>query len=253
MRILFMGGKNVGHGCLRSVLDRGTEEVVGLFTNPGDDAPGRWFNSASELARSRGVPVFSPERLNTPENAEIIRGLAPDFIFVVYYDRILGKEIISLPEKGCYNLHLALAESYRGCYPTTWALINGETETGVTLHAIDPGIDSGDIVAQKKVAITPEDTGKSLYDKCTEAGIAVFREWYPRILAGDFRARPQVATAQTRYYKRDFPSREIDFSATGKQIYDRIRAQLFEPFPPPYLMIGGVKYEIRKAAGGGHA
>lgn len=253
MRILFLGGKNVGHGCLQAILDRGTDEVVGLFANPGDEDPARWFRSASELARAHGIPVFAPAKANSPENERLIRELRPDIAFVVYYDQILKPNLIGIPPRGCFNLHLALAESYRGCYPTTWALINGETETGVTLHAIDKGIDSGDIVAQAKVAISPDDTGRSLYDKCTEAGIALFREWYPRIVAGNFQARPQVATPRTRYYKRGFPSRKIDFGRTGGEIRDHARALLFEPFPPPYFEIGGVRYEIRRAGGEGPA
>lgn len=165
MRILFMGGKNVGHGCLQAILERDGDEVVGLFANPGDEDPGRWFRSASELARERGIPVFAPAKINAEENARLIRELRPDCVFVVYYDQILKPGIIGIPPRGCFNLHLALAESYRGCYPTTWALLNGETVTGVTLHAIDAGVDSGDIVAEAEVAIDPEDTGRSLYDK----------------------------------------------------------------------------------------
>ncbi len=252
MRILFMGGKNVGHGCLRSLLDSGIGQVVGLIANPGDEDPGRWFLSASELARSRGIPVFAPAKINAPEHVELIRGLRPDVLFSVYYDQILKPGIIAIPPRGCFNLHLALAEEYRGCYPTAWALINGESGTGVTLHVLDAGIDSGDIVAQARVAISPEDTGRSLYDKCTEAGIALFREHAPRILAGDYRARPQAATAKTRHYNRDFPDREIRFDKPGREIRDHIRALLFEPFPPPYFEIGGVRYEIRRVGKDGH-
>jgi methionyl-tRNA formyltransferase len=117
----------------------------------------------------------------------------------------------------------------------------------VTLHYIDTGIDSGDIIAQAAVPISREDTGKSLYDKCTQVGIELFRIELPGIISGEIRGRKQITTKATRYYKRDFPSREIDFSRPGEEIYNRIRAVLFDPFPPPYFYIGNSKYIITRA------
>ena len=165
---------------------------------------------------------------------------------VIYYDQILKKEIISLPKYGCTNLHSALADQYRGCFSTAWTILNGEKFTGVTLHYIDESIDGGDIIAQRKVRIKNDDTGYSLYQKCTNTGVSLFKRFFPKLKLGLVPAKPQDKT-KGRYYKREFPSQEIDFYKSGREIYNHIRAMLFEPFPAPYFYIGNEKYEIRKA------
>ena len=246
MRIVFAGGKNVGCGCLEYLLAEApdTRVVAVLVNSDSDVAPDRWYRSAAELALKHGIPVFAPTSINAPSSVELLEDLAPDMIVVVYYDQILEQEVIQLPKRGAVNLHMALAEEYRGCYPTTWALINDGTRTGVTLHYIDEGIDSGDIIAQSVIPITDSDTGKSLYDKCTDAGIKLFKRTWPEIIAGVAPRRPQKTTERTRYYRRDFPSREVDFSKSGREIYNYIRAMLFKPFPTPYFYIGDKKVII---------
>jgi len=245
MRVLFAGGKDVGWGCLEYLIRESQSEVVGVFINRGSDtAKDRWYRSAAEIALAHHIPVFAPRSMNSARAIDVIRNLAPDIIVVVYYDQILKREVIDIPPHGCINLHMALAEEYRGCYPTTWALINGEKRTGVTLHYIDEGIDTGDIIAQKEVEITESDTGKSLYYKCTAAGVQLFSETFPLIEQGKAPRRKQKTTDKTRYYRRVFPSREIDFSKSGQEIYDYIRALTFPPFPPPYFYIGDTKMVI---------
>lgn len=154
MRVLFAGGKDIGCGCLEYRIRESQSEVVGVFINRGSDtAKNRWYRSVAEIALAHHIPVFAPRSINSAQMIDIIRDLAPDMIVVVYYDQILKREVIDIPPHGCVNLHMALAEEYRGCYPTTWALINGEERTGVTLHYIDEGIDTGDIIAQREVKI----------------------------------------------------------------------------------------------------
>jgi methionyl-tRNA formyltransferase len=245
MKILFLGGKNVGCGCLEYLLER-KKDLVGIIVNPSDIDRDRWYKSAAEIGFRNSIPVFSLKNINSRESVSFIKQLSPDIIFVVYYDQLLKSDIINIPPMGCINLHLALAEEYRGCYPTTWAIIKGEKRTGVTLHYIDQGIDSGDIIAQREVPISEDDTGRTLYEKCSSAGIELFRNQMPLILSGKSSRRKQIATVDTKYFKREFPSREIDFSKSGKEIYDHIRALLFDPFPPPFFTIGGKKYTIEQ-------
>ena len=243
MKILFMGGKDIGCGCLEYLLEREEDTVVGVIVDPPDTAGDRWYASATELALKKRVPIYSL-KINSPEGVSIVRELSPDIIVVVYFDQILKKEIINVPRMGCVNLHMALAEQYRGCYPTTWAIINGEKMTGVTLHYIDEDIDTGEIIAQSEVPVTGEDTGETLYRKCTKSGIELLREYFPLIADGSAPRRKQVTSEATRSHKRVFPSREIDFSKPGSEIYDHIRALIFEPFPPPYFYIGKKKFII---------
>ena len=176
----------------------------------------------------------------------LVKGLSPDIIFVVYYDQILKSEIINIPPMGCINLHTALSEEYRGCYPATWAILNREKRVGVTIHHINEGIDTGDIIAQKEVFVADEDTGKTLYDKCTKAGVELFSEQFPLIMSGKAARRKQITTAKTKHYKRMFPTQEIDFSKSGDEIFVHIRAHLFEPFPPPFFCIGDKKFIVKE-------
>ena len=245
MKILFMGGKNIGYGCLK-LLIASKVDIVGIIVNPSDTDAARWYESTAELGLHHNLPVFMIEDINSEKGVAYIKELAPDLIIVVYYDKILKKRIIDIPRKGCINLHMALAEEYRGCFPTTWAIMNGEQRCGVTLHYVDEGIDSGDIIEQKEIIIDEGDTGRGLYEKCTRAGIELFREELPRILSDTVKRRKQVTTEKTKYYKRNFPNREIDFSKSGREIYNRIRALIFDPFPPPFFYIGETKYVIKQ-------
>ena len=244
MRILFIGGKDVGCACLEWLIEEDFE-IAAVIINPNDMEVGRYFRSATEIAQPRGIPTFCPKSVNSPESVERIRNLKPDIIVVVYYDQILKRDLIAIPALGCINLHLALAEEYRGCYPTTWAIINGEKRTGVTLHYIDEGIDSGDIIAQKTVPIKDSDTGLDLYRRCTQAGVELFKKTFPLIVGGKASRTPQKTTSKTRYCARNlFPSHEVDFNKSGKELYDYIRALTFPPFPPPYFRIGKRKMVI---------
>jgi methionyl-tRNA formyltransferase len=141
---------------------------------------------------------------------------------------------------------MALAEEYRGCFPTTWAILNGEKRAGVTLHYIDQGVDSGDIIAQTTVPMTEETTGKSLYDNCTVAGLQLFKTYFPLVEQGTAPRRPQIKTDNTKNYPRVFPSQEIDFSKSGEEILRHIRANIFPPYPSAYFYIGGRKYIIQE-------
>lgn len=244
VRILFMGGKGVGCGVLRLLLDAPSAQVCGVVVNPNDRAADRWYPSAAEIALGAGIPVRAPGNVNSEAEIAWIRACDADLIVVAYYDQILAREIFAMPRLGCVNLHFARAERYRGCYPTTWALINGDTATGVTLHRVTGEIDGGEILAECEVPIAPEDTGLSLYAKCTQAGIALFGEALPALLEGRLPGRAQCRTAATRYHGRAFPSHEIRFEGDAQAVLNRIRALHFPPFPPPYFNLGGKKFLI---------
>lgn len=245
-RVVFIGGKNVGCGCLEYLINSALNtEIVAIFVNYNSDIlENRWYKSATEIAFKNNIPVYAPKRINSKRSIEIVRNYNPDFIVVIYYDQILNDEIIKIPKHGCINLHMALAEEYRGCFPTTWAIINNELKTGITIHYIDTGVDTGDIISQVTFPITNDMTGKSLYDKCTNESILLFKDTWPDIVKGTNNRRKQITTDHTKYYKRVFPSHEINFNLNGIDIYNKIRALIFDPFPKPYFYIGKKKYII---------
>lgn len=240
-KILFMGGKYVGFNCLKYLV-LNEFSVVGCFVNEEDEAKNRWYDSLREFCVKQKIPVYYFPNVNSVESENKMRKLSPDIIVVVYYDQILKQNIIDLPKMGCINLHLALPQVHRGCYPTTWSLIRGDALTGATLHFITTDIDNGPVIAQRKIKIEDNWTGKDLYYKVSDVGIALFKEYFPKLE----KIKPRkIDMSKALYYKKEFPSREIELD---KKTYNKVRALIFEPFPPPYIKIGKRLFIIKESS-----
>jgi methionyl-tRNA formyltransferase len=185
-------------------------ESAGFATNKGLDIVQRTvglggFHSVKSLARHYDVPLYQPEDVNAPEFLESLRLLAPDLIVSVSCPQIFKRELLELPTFGCINVHSALLPNYRGMLPTFWVLANGETETGVTVHVMTPGIDGGEIVAQRSVVIKPEDTLRSLMLKTKRLGADLVLEAIAAYEVGRVSRQPNDPD-QGAYYS--FPTRE---------------------------------------------
>ncbi|MCL7652094.1 bifunctional UDP-glucuronic acid oxidase/UDP-4-amino-4-deoxy-L-arabinose formyltransferase, partial [Klebsiella pneumoniae] len=141
-------------GCtgIQALLDAGYD-IAAIFTHPDNPGENHFFGSVARLAAEQGIPVWAPEDVNHPLWIERIREMKPDVLFSFYYRNLLGDEILNLAPKGAFNLHGSLLPKYRGRAPLNWVLVNGESETGVTLHRMVNRADAGDIVAQQAVAI----------------------------------------------------------------------------------------------------
>lgn len=233
-KIVFIGGKAIGYGILSYLLE--TDEVVAIYTNPSDQHP-TWFPSIKPLADKYNIPYYIRD-----VNDGI--GFKHDYIICAYYDRIVKKEILNQPKIDAINIHMGLAEEYRGCYPTTFPIIDGKKWAGITIHRMTEGVDDGPIYWQLKVSVDPTDTGQTLYYKCTGAGIAAFIENWGMIKEGKILLRDQVTTKNTIYHKReDFPL--LDLSNTPIEDMGKyIRALTFPPFPRPYIINNGKKIEL---------
>ncbi len=177
-----------------------------------------WQPSFRADASAAGVPILQPDDLNAQEVIDEVRATNPDFLVSFQAGQILRRALLSVPVLGAWNLHFGSLPRYRGVAPIAWAIINGERSTGVTLHRIDPGVDSGAILATAEVPIEREDTGRSLYDKCTDAGIRLFGEWWPRLRTGAVETRAQESD-DVLYYNRH----SIDFSLRDDQLAERLR------------------------------
>ena len=249
-KIVFLGGKQIGYKCLQCLCKEKEIEIVLAISNMSDlyDSEDRWYPKIHELAGQHSIPYMATDDINSDKMVAKIHSISPDFMFVVYYDNILSQKIFSQAKEGTINLHLADAEKYRGCYPTTYAIINGETEYGVTLHYIDEGVDSGDIIDKEVFELQKEWTGKDLYRAATEKGYELFKRNIKNIISGNLKRRVQKSPAHISYYKRSqFPSHEITFEGKAGETLNRIRALLFSPFPPPYFYLGDKKFIIVEA------
>ena len=244
-RIVFLGGKNIGAACLRFMLKEGYD-IAAVILNPRElyDRQ-RWYNSTAEVALNNGIPTLSFKTINSREAIHFLEFLSPDLMFSIFFDEIYSQDIIRIPPMGMINLHMALSEEYRGRFPCNYTILNREKKTGVTLHYIDKGVDTGDIIGTMEVQIDKADTASSLYNKCTVAGFELFKKYLASMIQGNAPRREQRTVDEVKVHTRkDLISKEIDFSKSGSEVYNFIRAWTFPPFEPPYFYIGDKKMII---------
>lgn len=245
MRIVFVGSKDLGCFCLKELINR-RENIVGVIARHDDPAPGVWYGSVSKIAEEKDLRVFKPKDINDHGFAKEIKNLRPDMLFVVFYPQILKKHFIDIPPRGCINLHFAPLPKYRGCMPGAWAIIEGQKEFGVTMHYIDEGVDSGDIIAQEMFKIEEDDTGYSLYKRCESIGEKLFKRTFPLIKAQKA-GRMSQDKSKVIYHKRGLPNqRYIDWGNSSRNIYNFIRALTFPVFPGPRTTLNGKEIIVKK-------
>ena len=240
-----MGKNRLAVECARIVLETGDRVVLAVL-DPSDDGHDSWQPSFRRAAVAADLPTFAPSDINSSTAVARLTAERPELVFSFQYAQILRPAVIALAELATLNLHYGPLPRYRGVAPIAWALINGESTTGVTLHHVDPGVDSGDTVCTATVPIARDDTGRSLYDKCTEASIGMFSEWYPRVRTGNIPRIPQSA-AEALYYNRhsiDFSRRAIAWPTDAERLANWIRAFIFPPYQYPTFRCGDLTLEV---------
>lgn len=227
----------IGVRCLEVLLDHGIQVslVVTHRDNPREHI---WFESVAQLAHTRQLPVIQPDDPNTPGVLERIRALQPDFLFSFYYRHMLGPALLAAPARGAYNLHGSLLPRFRGRVPVNWAVIMGETETGATLHAMTAKPDQGDIVAQERVPIGPEDTAFDVFQRVTEAGVQVLRQALGPLVAGTAPHLPQDLAAGSYYGGRRPEDGRIDWRLPAQRIHNLVRG-VAPPYPGAFATLEG--------------
>jgi UDP-4-amino-4-deoxy-L-arabinose formyltransferase/UDP-glucuronic acid dehydrogenase (UDP-4-keto-hexauronic acid decarboxylating) len=250
MKTVVLAYHNIGCAGIESLLDHGFD-IQAVFTHQDDQNENLWFDSVAELAAENGLQVFAPDNINHPLWVERIRELAPDILFSFYYRSMVGPEILDIPKNGCLNLHGSLLPKYRGRCPVNWALVNGEQETGVTLHYMTPQPDNGDIVAQQQIAISPKDTALSLHRKLTTSASQLLDTNLPMLLAGIAPRLPQDHSLATYFGGRKPKDGVIDWGRSAEQIYNLIRA-VTRPYPGAFSYLGNQKvlfWSVSRTAG----
>jgi UDP-4-amino-4-deoxy-L-arabinose formyltransferase/UDP-glucuronic acid dehydrogenase (UDP-4-keto-hexauronic acid decarboxylating) len=239
MKAVVLAYHTIGCRGIEALLRNGVD-IVSVFTHK--DAPGEtiWFESVAQLAASRNIPVYAPEDINHPLWVKKIRELEPDILFSLYYRHLVQSPILDIPPKGCLNLHGSLLPKYRGRVPINWVLVNGEKETGVTLHYMTPRPDDGDIVCQKRIPISQEDTARSLHEKAAAATLEMLDEILARILDGTAPKEPQDHAAATYFGGRSPQGGEIDWTWPATRVRDLVRAVTL-PYPGAFSHVGDRK------------
>ena len=246
MRLLFMGTPSFAVPTLEKLLSS-RHRVSGVFTQP--DRPsgrGRRITPCpiKQVALHRGLPVYQPDRLASEEWRVLVETTA-DALVVVAYGKILPPWLFTLPPFGAVNVHASLLPRYRGAAPIPWAIVRGETRTGVTTMRIDRGMDTGDLLLQKAVAIGPEETSVQLQDRLAVMGADLLVDTLDRLEAGQVRPRPQNPQLVSHAPMLKKSDGEIDWNQSSRQIFNRVRA--FNPWPGAFTCRGRSLLRILKA------
>lgn len=244
MRIVFMGTPDFAAASLQALLDAGLSPSA-VYTQP-DRPRGRGMKETPSpvkaLAQAAGIPVFQPESLQTPEAAQQLRELAPDVIIVVAYGKILPKVILHIPPLGCINVHGSLLPAYRGAAPIQWAVLNGERETGVTVMQMNEGMDTGDILAQRRTEIGEFETSGALFDRLKTLGAALLCETVLKLGSGDIHPIPQEEDKATYTRQLDKSMCPIDWNKSPREIVKHIYG--LQPWPVATTVLGGETLRI---------
>ncbi|HEX4336001.1 MAG TPA: methionyl-tRNA formyltransferase [Polyangiaceae bacterium] len=237
MRTIFFGTPDIAVPALQALAE--TTELVGVVCQP-DRPKGRGLELAEPAvkvaARALGLEAHQPVKVKTGNLDEWIAEKGADVAVVLAYGRILPPKVLAAPKHGCMNLHASLLPRYRGAAPIQWAIINGETETGIALMQMDEGLDTGAVFTERRVPILPDDDAGSLTTKLAALAAVVVREDLPRAVRGELSAVPQDSGATfapplTREHGK------VDWAASSKHIADLVRG--LSPRPGAFTTIGG--------------
>ncbi|WP_298434649.1 formyltransferase [Geobacter sp.] len=244
MKLIVCAYHNVGYRCLEELLKQGAEVRL-VFTHEDSPTEEIWFRSVRELAERHGIPCLTTD-INEPASVARVRVIAPDLLFSFYYRNMIRPEVLAIPRLGALNLHGSYLPGYRGRVPVNWAVINGETETGATLHHMVAKPDAGDIVDREKVAIEFTDTAFDVFNKVTEAAVTVIARSYPLLAAGTAPRIPMNLAEGSYFGGRRPADGLIDWTKSAVQIYNLVRG-VTHPYPGAFTFLEGRKILVWRA------
>jgi methionyl-tRNA formyltransferase len=247
LRVVFMATPDFAVPALH-LLIRNSYQIVAVYTQP-DKPAGRSLQPVpppvKRLAMDHSIPVVQPETLEASSAFEELASCSPDLIVVAAYGRILPSRMLSLPKFGCVNLHPSLLPRHRGSSPIANTILCGDEVTGVTVMLVDAGMDSGPILAQREVFVSPQDTSGSLTPKLAWIGAELLLESLPLWIGGKIRPRPQDESQATFSRMLTKEDGEIDWKLPAVQLWRRIRA--FDPWPGCYAWWKGRRLKVCEA------
>jgi methionyl-tRNA formyltransferase len=247
MRLVWVSFDVMGRDCLAAAAEAGAE-VVAIVTLPGPIDPNRSGQcSFDEIAAELGAGLIETADVNSPETVAAVREVDPDLIFIVGWSQLVMDEFIGLPRHGVFGMHPTLLPKHRGRAAIPWAILSGLAKTGVTLFEIVDGTaDSGPLVGQVELPLAPDETASTLYDRVTEAHVALVRQLVPQLLDG---TAPRIAqdTRRASVWPQRAPADGIiDWETRAPYLYDWVRAQT-RPYPGAFTYLGDEKVVIWRA------
>ncbi len=234
----FLGAKDIGATCLRqlhSFCQRHEHQIIGVFTNPRGE-------EIRDYCKEHGLPTFEdPDQLMAMDG--------PDYLISVQYHLILKKHHLDTARIIAVNLHMAPLPEYRGCNQFSFAIVNGDQEFGTTLHQMDPGIDSGGILFERRFPIPENCFVDELYQVTFDHSVEMFETSLPLLVAGEYNIIPQETLLEERttslHFRKEIQQlKEIDLDWPQERILRHLRATAMPGFPPPYALFNDIKIEL---------
>lgn len=243
-RAVVFGYHDVGVRCLKALVSGGVDVPL-VVTVADDPNEKQWFASVAATSAEYGIRCITPADAAGPELEREVAEIQPDFIFSFYYRSMLSAALLHQARRGALNMHGSLLPRYRGRAPVNWAILNGETETGATLHYMVQKADAGEIVDQLAVPILQDDDARDVFAKVTVAAETVLARSLPALIAGTAPRKPQLL-AEGQYFGRRRPEDgRIDWSWPARRIHNLVRA-VAPPFPGAFAEIAGARWQINR-------
>jgi len=250
MRILFMGTPDFAVASLKALVEAG-HEICGVFTQP-DKPKNRGhklaFSPVKEYAITLELPVYQPLKMRDGEALSIVRELAPELIVVAAYGKILPEDILNTPKYGSINVHSSILPAYRGAAPINWAILNGETVTGVTIMYMAKELDAGDIIRCAETQIDPDENALALTERLAVLGGEALLQVVADLQSGKAVRTPQEHEKHTYAPMLDKSMSPIDFSRSALELHNQVRGLI--PWPCASMMLGDAEVKVYRTAVG---
>lgn len=245
MRIAFLGTPEFALPSLEMLTEEGHELAV--FTQP-DRPKGRHGEPVPPpvkvLALQKGLPVYQFEKIRASEGVEALRSFAPDLMVTAAFGQLLSEENLKIPVFGCINVHGSLLPKYRGAAPVQWAIINGETVTGVTTMLTDIGLDTGDMLLKRTVEIGDNETGGELMERLSRVGASLLKDTLLALQSGTLKREKQIEAAATKCRMLKKEHGKADFTKTAREVHNLVRG--VTPWPGAYAFLDGEPMKLHK-------
>ncbi len=247
MKIVYMGTPDFAVPALEALISAG-HEILAVVTQP-DRPKGRGKELAvspvKECALSHGLKILQPEKIKTKEAVDELKTFDADIYVVAAFGQILSEEILNIPKYGCVNIHASLLPKYRGAAPIQQAILEGDSETGITIMQMNVGMDTGDILATKVIPITEDDTAGTMFDKLSVLGGELITETLPKLEAGEITPVPQDEELSSKCGKITKEMGHINWNMSAVKIRNLVQAM--DPWPSSFTRIGGKTLKIWSA------